>query len=172
MSASGHGDGRDEGARAPRRPSIAGPRATKRSKPGSRESRRGAAGPNPARTRTTTSRRDARQRRRGHIPMTAQPKFAAGPSGFVPLEGPTRPKVPAKTGYRPRTKPDLMLRLDGWFLSLPTLRSIAIDLERQAHAAHQTRRFRDRDAFQAAADTVDGFLADRRVYGEGRGPSR
>lgn len=95
--------------------------------------------------------------------MTVQSMFAQ-PSGFIANNGAAPPNIPLKVGYRPRQKPDLSLRLDGWMLSPQTLRSIAADLDRQAAAAHQARAFRDRDTFAAAADEVAGFITDRQRF--------
>ena len=71
--------------------------------------------------------------------MTVQSMFAQ-PSGFIANNGAAPPNIPLKVGYRPRQKPDLSLRLDGWMLSPQTLRSIAADLDRQAAAGNSVYR--------------------------------
>ena len=96
-----------------------------------------------------------------------EPRHVAEPNGFRATSSGKPGYVPEKNGYRRRMQPELELRLNGYYLSLATLRSIAADLERQGQAAGCERRFRDRDTFSDAVDEVARFISDRQRF-EGR----
>lgn len=100
-----------------------------------------------------------------------QPKFGAGPSGFIADQGgPPPANVPQKIGFRRRVKPQCQLELDAWCLTPQTLGQIALELRQRARIAERKRDRTDRAALTEAADTLEGFLDQRRMYGEGWNP--